>query len=102
MHYRFPTLSLDCSALAVQLLSHSLSIQEFEKQIGHNGSVSQVLMIFTLGSCCSCKIQTEAMRTSLVPEFSLEGSGSFVSTTNCTGGTSPVPHSQVDNCFINK
>lgn len=50
MHYRFPTLSLDCSALAVQLLSHSLSIQEFEKQIGHNGSVSQVLMIFTLGS----------------------------------------------------
>lgn len=94
MHYCFPTLSLDCSALAVQLLSYSSSIQDFEKQIGYNGSVSHVL-IFTLGSCFLCKIQTEAMNSSLVPEFfSLEGSGSFVSTSNCPGGSAPVPYSK--------
>ena len=91
--YSFPTLGLDSSGLAVLLLPYFLGVQEFKKQTGCNGSVSHVL-IFTLGSCGLCKIQMKAMSSSLVPKFfSLEGSGSFMSTTNCIRRASPIPHS---------
>lgn len=91
--YSFPTLGLDSSALAVLLLPYFLGIQEFKKQTGYNGGVSHVL-IFTLGSCCLCKIQMKAMSSSLVPKFfSVEGSSSFMSTTDCIGRASPIPHS---------